>query len=542
MSEQKEIETYTGNDVITRRKLVEDSDDIFAMPISKSIAGLSPQFKRKAARMEKASNVQTSTQYATQNRWYGAGEFNDVPTYAGPKNKPHSKQIEIEALNGYFLFDVVIPQYNFDYLAKLYELSPAHYAAVRAKASNIVGLGYDFVTTDKVAQAQSKADTVDSKKKVTDKVSRAKQQMFTWLDSCNETEDFADIMRMVWTDYETTGNGYLEIGRTVAGEIGYIGHVPSIAIRVRRHRDGFVQIIADKVVFFRNLGGKALDPLGNDPRPNELIHFKKYSPRTTFYGVPDIVSASKAIAGNEFAARFNLDYFENKAVPRYVIIVKGANLSNRSQQEIIEFFETGLKGKHHRTIYVPLPADEPDHKVSFEMKPVEAGIQDSSFTNYHDMNMNDILMAHGVPISIVNIGGTNVSLASAAGANKAFKEGICQPEQKMAENRINRFVKEKTDMFLFKFSELSLTDADAQSQIDERSIRNQTVVPNEVRAKQGLPPLEGGDKVVDLKGPVAAQAKINTNGNSARAQARTANSPDKSGTARNPKGEGPVTP
>lgn len=537
MSDEKEIETYTGNEMVSRRKLIENEVDPFLSTTTKSFSGLSPAFKRKATRMEKAGAPRVP-----DNTWSGAGEFNTSGTWNGPKDQPHSKRIEPEAMNGYFLFDVVIPHYNFDYLARLYELSPAHYAAVRAKAANIVGLGYSFVATDKITQALAKTDTIEAKKRVLDKVTRAAKQMNDWLEGCNDTDDFADIMRMVWTDYETTGNGYIEIGRTVTGDIGYIGHIPSIAVRVRKNRDGFVQIVANKVVFFRNLGGTALDPLGADPRPNELIHLKKYSPLTTFYGVPDIVSASKPLAGNEFAARFNLDYFENKAVPRYVIVVKGANLSNRSQQEIIEFFETGLKGKHHRTIYVPLPADDADRKVSFEMKPVEAGIQDSSFTNYHDTNMNDILMAHGVPISMVNIGGTDVSLAAAAGANKAFKESICQPEQKMVEKRINRFIKERTDMFLFKFTELTLTDADAQSQIDERSIRNQLLTPNEIRARQGLPPLDGGDKVVDLKGPVAAQAKINTNGNGARAQARSNNSPDKSGTARNPKGEGKVTP
>jgi len=113
-------------------------------------------------------------------------------------------------------------------------------------------------------------------------------------------------------------------------------------------------------------------PVTGDGTPNEVIHLKKYSPLNSFYGVPDIVAAMSAVAGDEFAARFNLDYFENKAVPRYVIIVKGGALSLPSQKTIVEFFETGLKGKHHRTLFIPLPADEADRKTSFEMEPVEA--------------------------------------------------------------------------------------------------------------------------------------------------------------------------
>jgi capsid portal protein len=44
----------------------------------------------------------------------------------------------------------------------------------------------------------------------------------------------------VYTDLQATGNGFLEIGRTVTGEIGYVGHIPATTVRVRRLRDGFV--------------------------------------------------------------------------------------------------------------------------------------------------------------------------------------------------------------------------------------------------------------------------------------------------------------
>lgn len=45
------------------------------------------------------------------------------------------------------------------------------------------------------------------------------------------------------------------------------------------------------------------------------------------------------MAGNEFAGKYNLDYFENKAVPRYIITVKGAKLSTESERKLLEFFK-----------------------------------------------------------------------------------------------------------------------------------------------------------------------------------------------------------
>lgn len=452
-----------------------------------------------------------------------------------------SKKEESREVTGYNVFEVLMPPYNLDYLAKLYEVSSPHYSAVKAKVANIVGLGYDLVESPAAKMALDKIEGEEKTKKARAKLEREKEKIREWIKSCNEDDDFIETLIKVWTDYEVTGNGYLEVGRTTTGQIGYIGHVPSTTMRIRRKRDGFVQIISNKAVFFRNFGDKkTADTVGGDSHPNEIIHIKKYSPTNGYYGVPDIVAAKAAVAGNEFATRFNLDYFENKAVPRYVIVIKGGKLSPAAERRITEFFQTSLKGKNHRTLYVPLPPDEQERKTSFEMKPVEAGTQDSSFNNYRKGNLNDILMAHRVPISKVGLA-EGVSLAVARDSDKTFKEQVCRPEQTIFENKLNKIMREITDIFLLHLNELSLTDEDTQSKIDERAIRNQWMVPNEIRARTGLPGLDGGDKIVELKPQQAADAKATAGQTRTRDQERSANSPDKSGEARQPKGEGRAT-
>mgnify|MGYP000114809063 CR=1 FL=1 len=103
-------------------------------------------------------------------------------------------------------------------------------------------------------------------------------------------------MIKIWQDVLTIGNGYLEIGRNNAGEIGYIGHIPGTLMRVRRKRDGYVQIAkSNKIsaVFFRNFQDlETEDPINTDSNPNEIIHFKTYSPKNTYYGIPSAVSAA----------------------------------------------------------------------------------------------------------------------------------------------------------------------------------------------------------------------------------------------------------
>ena len=178
-------------------------------------------------------------------------------------------------------------------------------------------------------------------------------------------------------------------------------------MRVRRLRDGYVQIIGQKVVYFRNFGAKNANPITGDPRPNEILHYKEYSPLNTFYGIPDIMSAISSLHGDQLASQYNIDYFGNKAVPRYVVTLKGAKLSGDAEDKMFRFLQTNLKGQSHRTLYIPLPGDTDNNKVEFKMEPIENGVQEASFNQYRIRNRDDILVAHQVPLS--KIGGGDAS-------------------------------------------------------------------------------------------------------------------------------------
>lgn len=505
----------TASDDIFQGVKQEVHSDPFSVSLDqvKKLNGFSTNFKKKIARTD----------------------FSKI--YRGVDSSS-TQILEPFMITGYSILDVVQPPYNLDYLAKIYEISAPHYAAVNAKVANIVGLGYDFVETE--ATKERLADIEDEKQleRARRKLERIKIQLNDWLESTNEEETFVETLSRVWKDYETTGNGYLEVGRKNTGEIGYIGHIPAASVRVRRLRDGFVQIIGNQSVFFRNYGDtETLNPITGDARPNEIIHFKNYTPTDGYYGVPDIIASKSAMTGNEFAARYNLDYFENKAVPRYIITVKGAKLSTDSERKLLEFFQTGLKGKNHRSLYIPLPADNPDSKVEFKMEAVENGIQDSSFNTYRTANRDEILISHRVPINKIGTP-TGVSLANARDADKTFKEQVCRPAQKNIEKKIGKIISEKTDIFMLRFNELTLTDEDTQSKIDERYLRMQVLVPNEIRARMGLQGIPGGDQPVQLNAKAAAEQATQASGNRRRDQERQGTQPDISGEGRNEQGAG----
>ena len=486
----QEIQVQLGT---APRQLQEsDFDDPFLGKAEEflKLEGLNPNFKRNASRkLQKA--------------------------YTGVDDAK-SKKLDPLDLTGYSLFQIVQPPYNVMYLAQLFDLSPYHHAAVEAKVANVVGLGYKFTenqkTLDKLEDVSSDEQKLDKARR---KVSKSKVILRDKLENLNSDDTFEEVMKKVYKDLEVTGNGFLEVGRTSSGQIGYIGHIPAITMRIRRHRDGFVQVVYNRYTYFRNFGDTTTqDQIGTDPRPNEVIHFKKYSPTNTYYGIPDILSASKAVAGDEFAARYNLDYFENKAVPRYIIVSKGARLNADSERKLLEFFQIGLKGRNHRTLYIPLPSDGENTRIDFEMKPVEAGIQDSSFQNYTIENRDRILIAHRMPLSKIGHG-TPSPLD-----DKIFKEQVSRPAQDVLEMQINKIVKEFTDMFDFQFEELTLTDELSQAQIDQIYLTTQVIKPNEVRMRMGKNPIDSGEEVFD---PAAKAAEIKAQTMQSRSRDKTRN-------------------
>ena len=174
--------------------------------------------------------------------------------------------------------------------------------------------------------------------------------------------------------------------------------------------------------------------------------------------------------------------------------MKGAKLSNKSKQELVNYFRTEVKGRHHGTLIVPLPASlGGDVDIRFEK--LESNIQDASFDKYRKSNRDEILVANRVPAPKVGVY-DNANLAVSRDADKTFKVQVVGPDQKIIEKKINAIVKEFTDLLKFKFEQIDLVDEDVQSKIRERYLRTEVMSPNEVRNNLGLPDRDEGDEVL----------------------------------------------
>lgn len=461
-----------------------------------------------------------------------------------------SKQHEA-MVKPYDVLDVVAPPYNMSYLTQLYELSPIHASAVDARVDNVVGLGWYWEHSEKVKREREQlAGEEEERDKFDGKLAKEKARIDTQLTQMLGNSEIEEVLNAVVTDAYTTGNGYIEVGRTAEGKVGYIGHIPSKDIRVRRKKDGFVQYVDGHPIFFRNFGDTSqTDPFGQDARPNEIIHYKVYSPTNQYYGVPEVVSVVDAIAGIQYATKYNLEYFENKAVPRYIIKLKNVQINSEQQAKLMKFFETTTKQTSHRSLMVPIVGSEKSD-ISFEA--VETGKQEASFGEYIEMNMMLILARHRISRSYLGIS-EGQGLSSSRDADKIFKDSVTGPQQRIFEKKFGRIMSEITERFVFKLAEYSLTDEKTQSEIDERYLRMGVFLPDEVRSQLGYSrrPDGDGDDPMDARALAIlgnrTQASKQTyehtsQGTRQRDHERDANNPDSthSATGRNAKGEGRV--
>jgi hypothetical protein len=463
---------------------IDDVTSSYTGDFSKTIAEEKDVFNQKIDVSKQTKRV--------KNKYYKLSK-----RYQTSEDGTESKFVDPELVNGYGMFDLVQPPYNLEILASLFEENSVHNASVLARTMNTVALGYKWEDTSKTRKRIERATTKEgeSLSRLREELQREEDRLEDLFDSFNVDEDFLESLVKVWIDYLTIGNGFLEIGRNRNGTIGYVGHIPATFVRVRRARDGFVQRAGAKFIFFRNFQDlETEDPIGSDSNPNELIHFRQYSPTNTYYGIPSAVSALSAIIGDKFAKEYNIDYFENKSIPRYAIILKGANLSQKSKQEVVNYFKNEIKGNNHGTLFVPLPATL-GRDVDIKFEKLENTTQEASFDKYRKSNRDEITVANRVPAPKIGIY-DNANLAVSRDADKTFKNQVVGPDQKIIEKKLNRIVKEFSDKKSFKFAEIDVIDEDLRSRIWDRYLRTEVMTPNEVRTNIGLTALENGDIVL----------------------------------------------
>ena len=383
------------------------------------------------------------------------------------------------------------PPYDLSALAQFLETNTWHYRCVKAKAITTAGLGFDFVVPDGIENPSEEN----------------KRRLKRFFDFPNHEMTWGEILENVLIDLEALGNGYFEVIRNRFGQGPplEIYHVAAVTMRVRKDKKGFIQKRENKMVYFRNFGSDPRHPDSYDPRDsdkplskkrllNEVIHLKNYHPRSSYYGMPDFLPALRALIGNKKSGDFNINFFENNAIPQYAIIVKGGELASGTRKRIEEYFRTHIKGQAHKTLILEVVQEEGE-KVDIQIKPLSVEIKDASFRTFRSDNAEEIRVAHGVPGRIIGItekGGLGGS-GEGTSQQEIFKYHVIEPKQTRLEFRINNFLIKQgfgIDDWELKFKEIDVTDEAKVAEIANKLVRLGILTINDGRKMMLQKPLK----------------------------------------------------
>lgn len=366
--------------------------------------------------------------------------------------------------NGYKGMGLVEPLYNLEALAQLLEINTYHYRAVKVKARDIAGLGWDLVPRTDIKNPSEEQ----------------KERAQKFLKNCHPNLTITEINDKVMVDHEATGNGYFEIVRNKENEIIGLEHIPAHTVRVHQDMDRFVQTRGKDKVWFKRFGidkdvhvqtGEyhSYGSLENDEKANEIMQLKNYTSRSDYYGMPDIMPALSAVLGERERQEYNISFFDNHAIPAYAVTVTGADLDKETENQIKKFFQQDVKKQNHSTLVLTAKKGDNDYDsepVEFNFEALSTDTKEASFTMFRQDNRDEILSAHGVPPyrAGVTVEG-QLGGSSANESTEIYKQSVVKPKQEVLESRINRFILQEglgvTD-WKIKFKEIDTRDVDKQ--------------------------------------------------------------------------------
>jgi len=382
------------------------------------------------------------------------GEHQVVPEYIykqyyGDNNTNPTNQITDDTFKEkYEKTSIVRPLVNPKQLAGLLEINTYHNRCVRTKAQDIAGNGYE------IRKKHEDAD-VSEKEFI--------QEFFD-----NQFPPIEETLTQAEIDYGAIGYSCFELvkaGNSYGTKYQYINHIPAHSVRLTRIKNKsdfpkYVQKRANKFVYFKHpLMEKDVDkdtgevyPLGelsDDKRANDIIFMKNYTPRSDYYGLPDIITALGAIWGNLAQQRYNNEFFKNFGIPQYAVYITGDYNLKKDEDgnpEIVTRIQehlSSVRRNPHSTLVFGIPSSTPGmgENVKVEFKELANRSDEASFRMFREDNREEVVIAHGVP-------GNRIGLADVASlggdtayeTNRIYKESSINPRQKEIEEYINKYI------------------------------------------------------------------------------------------------------
>lgn len=293
-------------------------------------------------------------------------------------------------------------------------------------------------------------------------------------DSSKVDETLNPLCRSTWQetlsdvaeDYWKLGNGYLEVVRNKAGRITGIHHIPACEVHIYLENSKYdyhyridgtdefdgtsVRRFAawdDREDFIKRATSVGRDRKGSwvdfdlpvrggeedaDYYVSEVIHFRRPSSQSKWYGFPDWLSCVASIELVQMLMQHNFDFFLNRGVPEFMALFLGSQIDPSDWKKIEDALKGNIgMGNSFKTVIANLNVD-PEFRVQIEKLAMDQNGEDI-FGKMRENLALGIVSAHRVPplLAGIQIPGKLGATNELPNALMAFQLLVIGPAQKL---------------------------------------------------------------------------------------------------------------
>ena len=220
----------------------------------------------------------------------------------------------------------------------------------------------------------------------------------------------------------------------------------------------------------------------------ELFEIKRPHPFDPYEGVSTVDMAKLTIEGDLNAQLWNRNFFKNGAIPSGVLTTE-SNLGDEEFERVKEQFHEKYEGRENAYKTLVLEGGLKYQQLALNQK-------DMDFLEQRKFHRDEVLSIFQVPKAIVAVT-DDVNRANAETSEYVFARRTVKPRLELIFEKFNVFylpMFKGTDGFDLRFDDP--VPADRQLALDEdKNLVNRVLTINEVRAKRGYEPIEGGDQL-----------------------------------------------
>lgn len=374
-----------------------------------------------------------------------------------------------------------------------------HARAIKQISVDAIAGDWDIATIDSKGREIKENDV---------KWSTKDNRLYTFFQDSFFADDFEEGVKSAVINYETFGIVFIELTRKKNGEPSKFKLLPTETCRIAKTLNNpvlgetdmryLVQIVNTHERIFKIFDGvkpEQREPHTGNPM-SEVIMMRNYHVMGGKYGLPEWIPALKSMIGNEKVADYNINFFNNEAVPRFAVILQGGKLDEDTKRDIKSYFKKDLKGVQnaHKTLVLTAPKG-----TEIKLVPLAFEMKDGGFRYYRKDNRDEIISAHGVPPHRLQIydTGTSGSLSPSLvfDLDKTYKYSIIDPLQKKVESMFNKVIRLAFNIKdkQLKFNELDINEENERADrlkviasAHEKYYNMGVMTPDEIRADSKL--------------------------------------------------------